>query len=242
MIREQIALQMDHDPHFRWRGEAVTRIENLSDIVFALALGMIVAAPQPPETFGDLKAYLFGIIPVTLSFAMMLQIWQAHFTFFRRYGVADKWIIFLNVVLLFCILYIAYPLRFIFDSLFAFVIGQMGDNSRLIDLGLSSYRDAGQIMAYFGLGYVAVFVLVLAMYFHALSKAELLGLSRSEQIMTKRSIYIHIADVVLGALVVVFSAFTVVGPFAGFLLALNMPINILIRLRMKLPDIVENPA
>ena len=38
MIRGEIARHLDHDPHFQWRGESVTRIENLSDIVLILAV------------------------------------------------------------------------------------------------------------------------------------------------------------------------------------------------------------
>ena len=127
MIRGSISKGLDHDPNFRWRGEAVTRIENLSDIVFALAFGMLITAASPPQTMSDLSGFLFSIIPVTAAFAVLIGIWNHHFTFFRRYGVADKRIIFLNSILLFVVLYLAYPLRFAFDSLFAAITGLGGD-------------------------------------------------------------------------------------------------------------------
>ena len=95
MLRGEIAKGLDHDPNFRWRGESVTRIENLSDIVFALALGMIISAAVVPQSYDELKLYLISIIPATLAFSTLIGIWHTHFTFFRRYGVADKRIIFL---------------------------------------------------------------------------------------------------------------------------------------------------
>ena len=50
-------LGLDNDPNFRWRGQAVTRIENLSDIVFALALGMLITTADPLRTFDDLQLF-----------------------------------------------------------------------------------------------------------------------------------------------------------------------------------------
>lgn len=117
MIREQIIQSRDHDPHFAWRTTEVLRIENLSDIVFALALGILVSAGSTIRTFSDLTGYLISIIPIAAGFAMLVSIWNDHFLFFRRYALADGRIIVLNTALL-LILYIAYPLRFVFDSLF----------------------------------------------------------------------------------------------------------------------------
>ena len=48
MIRRALKTHLDQDPYFQWRGDSVTRIENLSDIVFALALGMLVSSSSPP--------------------------------------------------------------------------------------------------------------------------------------------------------------------------------------------------
>ena len=99
MLRGAIGKPLDHDPNFRWRGEAVTRIENLSDIAFALALGMIISGSSVPQTFAELREFLFFLVPTAAAFAIILQIWMVHYTFFRRYGVADKRIIVLNAAL-----------------------------------------------------------------------------------------------------------------------------------------------
>lgn len=130
-IRESLTAHLDHDPLFVWRGQTVTRIENLSDIVFALALGMLVSSSSAPQTFSDLQQFLISIIPVTAAFAVLLSIWNRHFVFFRRYGLADGRVIFLNACMLFVVLFLAYPLRFAFDSFFAYVLAMLGNFDRI---------------------------------------------------------------------------------------------------------------
>lgn len=122
-MRSEIAKHLDHDPHFEWRGQNVTRIENLSDIVFALALGMLLLTGAPPQTFSELVHFLISIIPVTASFVILVMIWNAHFVFFRRYALADNTIVLINSGLLLMVLFTAYPLRFIFDSFFWYMVG-----------------------------------------------------------------------------------------------------------------------
>lgn len=246
MIRDSVAAQLDHDPHFRWRGETVTRIENLSDIVFALALGMLVSASEIPKNWDQLNAHLINIVPVALGFMLMLAIWNAHFTFFRRYGVGDKWIIILNAALLLVILYIAYPLRFMFDGLFAYVQGATsGDWTRMRQLGFIGFdgaHQAARLTAYFAIGYSVLNGLILAMYSHALRKADLLHLTRSERVMTLRSIWRYCAEVLLGVLASLCALYTAIGPFAGFMLTLILPVSALIKRVLKLPVLAEEEA
>lgn len=218
MLRGEIAKGLDHDPNFRWRGEAVTRIENLSDIVFALALGMIISAAVIPQSYDDLRGYLVSIIPATVAFAVLIGIWHAHFTFFRRYGVADKKIIFLNAILLFVVLYLAYPLRFAFEGFFAFVLALNGDMSRVEMMELS-YSRAGNILGFFGLGFMVVHLIYLFMHRHVLSKRDLLGLSKTEVLITKRSIFYHGGVSLLAIAVGGLAYFTALNGFAGFILA-----------------------
>ncbi|MDX2436577.1 MAG: TMEM175 family protein [Acidobacteriota bacterium] len=48
--------------HLRWRGGEVSRIEGLSDAVFALSLTLLVVALEVPKTSEDLIA-VFGQFP-----------------------------------------------------------------------------------------------------------------------------------------------------------------------------------
>lgn len=218
MLRGEIAKGLDHDPNFRWRGEAVTRIENLSDIVFALALGMIISAAVIPQSYDDLRGYLVSIIPATAAFAVLIGIWHAHFTFFRRYGVADKKIIFFNAILLFVVLYLAYPLRFAFESFFAFVLGLGGDMTR-IEIMRLDFSRSGNILGFFGLGFMIVHLLYAFMHQHVLRKSELLNLSETEVLITKQSIFYHNGVAVLAIVTGGLAYFTMLNGFAGAILA-----------------------
>lgn len=234
MLRETIGRQLDHDPRFHWRGGSVTRIENLSDIVFALALGILVSSSTSPQTFSELNAHLLSIVPVAAGFALLVSIWNAHFVFFRRYGVADARVIFLNAVLLLVVLFVAYPLRFIFDSLFGYILGLMGDWSRLEAAGITSPR-AGVIMGYFCIGYAAVYGLVSLMYSHALSKADLLALNATERAMTKRSIWIYRCQILAALVTGAAAVFSPMHAFAGWLMGLIWPLIYIVGRLIPLP-------
>ncbi len=241
MLRDAVMKPLDHDPHFTWRGGAVTRIENLSDIVFALALGMLVSSGAPPVTVTELGVHLWNIVPVAAGFALLLLIWNAHFTYFRRYGVADQAIIILNAALLLVVLFLAYPLRFIFDSLFGWAMMLAGDPSRVSAMQVD-YAASGVLVAYFAVGYACVFLILSLMYSHALSHADRLALTPSEVAMTRRSIWSQRAHIVLSLAVVACALFTPMVGFAGALLGLAAPVSFLIRQIIRIPEQGEAPA
>jgi hypothetical protein len=234
-MRDTIRKAVDHDPHFRWRGESVTRIENLSDIVFAIALGMLVSASSPPTTYSGLMAHLVTIIPVAAGFAIFVLIWNAHFTFFRRFGLADGTIVFLNGALLLFVLFIAYPLRFAFDALFGVGLGTFtGDWTRLADAGMD-LGNASKVVGWFGIGQAIIFLILSMMYRHALHRTEALDLSSQEIVLTKRTLWHHRGDIVLSLLTAGLAFLSPLGPYAGFVLFLSWPMAAFIRWRIKLP-------
>lgn len=234
MIRDIAIREIDHDPRFRWRGGSVTRIENLSDIVFALAFGMLVSSASRPQTFDELTRHLLTIIPVTAGFFMLVAIWNAHFTYFRRYGVGDGYVIFLNCILLLIVLFVAYPLRFIFDSLFGFLIGLSGDWSLLTAAGID-FQRAGTIMGYFALGYASIYLVISLMYSHAANKADMLGLTDTELAITRQSIWRFRGHVFLATITGVLAVFTPAGAFAGSVLGLAGVIAAIVAHVIKVP-------
>lgn len=227
-MRTEIAKHLDHDPNFEWRGQTVTRIENLSDIVFALALGMLLLTGTPPQTFTELITFLINIVPVAAGFLILFMIWNAHFVFFRRYGIADNTVVLLNALLLLMVLFFAYPLRFIFDGLFGYIIGSMtGDFARLVAADMMLVNST-RSMAIFAVGYAVIYTLLSLMYAHAFSRGDVIGLSDKERVITRQTIWIYRSQVLVALGVVVCALFTPLGPFSGFLLILNWPNSIIV--------------
>jgi len=225
MIRGQISefKGLDHDPHFRWRGQNVTRIENLSDIAFAIALGMIISSVDAPRTFSELKEFLFFLVPTAAAFAIMLQIWITHFTFFRRYGVADKKIVVLNAALIFFVLYLAYPLRFTFSALYNWVIGlSTGDYKRGIEMEMTTETGALTI-CFFVVAYACCLALLGLMYGHVIKKREILDLNDNELATTRTTRAGLWWSVLIALAVAPLALYSSAGPLAAFLLFLQSP-------------------
>ncbi|MEL7541621.1 MAG: TMEM175 family protein [Pseudomonadota bacterium] len=235
-MRSEIAKHLDHDPHFEWRGQTVTRLENLSDIVFALALGMLLLTDTPPSTYTELISFLINIVPVAAGFAILFGIWNAHFTFFRRYGLADGKIVFLNSMILLLVLFVAYPLRFIFDSLFGYVIFLFTEDATRLMLSEMNYQNSARGVAIFNAGFAMIIFLTSLMYQHALSKADMLGLSQNEIRVSKRTMGRYRGETAIASLVVVLAIFTPLGPFSGALLGLSWPNAVYWENRFKLVE------
>lgn len=236
MLRSELInsgeLGLDHDPNFRWRGKAVTRIENLSDIVFALALGMLITTADPLRTFDDLNLFLVSAAPVALGFIILLQIWHNHFTFFRRYGVADRYIIILNAILLFIIMYLAYPLKIMFDGLFSYFLGFFDGYARMGKLQVNFPRS-GQLVGYFALGFTVINSIFTLMYRHVLARKVQLALSETELILTRKSYMLHIFMISICLIVAGLSLLTPLYSIGSLAFALQAPLVIWLRHRYR---------
>lgn len=225
MIRDAISPSLDHDPDFEWRGHTVTRIENLSDIVFALAMGMAVLSAGIPQTYEELQDFLLSFIPAFLSFTLLLQIWFSHFTFFRRYGIADKRLIIYNIILLFFVLFLAYPLRFAFEGFFNYIYGFYDGWARAGTMHLS-FERSGYILGYFCIAYAIINLCFFLMYDYVLKKADILNLSDSETIITKGTRTIFAAITGLSIITGLVCSLTPLYGFGGWLLCLNWPLAV----------------
>jgi len=220
MIRDQISgfRGLDHDPDFRWRGTNVTRIENLSDIAFALALGMIISSANAPRSFAELQEFLYFLIPTAAAFAVMLQVWVTHYTFFRRYGVADRFIIGLNACLIFVVLYLAYPLLFTFSALYAWIVGQFtGDYSRALEMGMTT-QNSVMTICFFVFAYALCQAIMAIMYAYVVRRRALLKLNAHELDITVVTLIGLIWSTVIACLAIPVALLTPFGPFAAFLL------------------------
>lgn len=177
------------DRHFRWRGREVSRLEGFSDAVFAIVLALLFLRAAPPETFADLKATMKGLVPFAATFAIVAWIWYQHWLFSRRYALRDGWTTFLNLLLLFLLLFYAYSLKFLFTLVFVSLTGPIGTLTHAHMLqGFVGERDGVALFLFYGFGYGSIFATLALMHWRALRLTDYLQLDRVERFLTRMAI------------------------------------------------------
>ena len=141
------------------RRHEVSRLEAFSDAAFAFALTLLVVSLDVPQSYDELMRTMRGFPSFACCFALLVWIWHEHNLFFRRYGLQDSWTVFVNSMLLFVTLFYVYPLKFMFDSMFAqFMPAAYPDLERMSLLELS------RASAIYGLGFLVLFSLFALLY------------------------------------------------------------------------------
>ncbi|MDG1416573.1 MAG: TMEM175 family protein [Maricaulis sp.] len=183
---------------FRWRGKEVSRTENLSDIVFAMALTLIVAS-SVPESFAALTELWREGLAIALCFTMLLMIWHIHYIYFRRYDLEDGTTILLNSVLIFLVMIFAYPLKFLASFLVNFFTGGFATNHAIAEV--LTLDQAPWLSTLYSVGYACVFVVITLLYWHALKRADDVGLNEAERILTRAAVQANLTHVVFGVVI-----------------------------------------
>ncbi len=187
MIARLVPLEaLRGERHFRWRGGDVSRVEALTDSVFALAITLLILSTEVPASYEEFRALLEGLPGFAASFALFVMLWYYHFQFHRRFGLENLYTIFLNVCLLFLILVYVYPAKFLFTAL-----------SDGLLFGRERYFP-GELMLFYSGGVVGIFLLYTLMYLHAYKHREVLGLNDVEVHMTRTTIREHLIHTGVG--------------------------------------------
>jgi uncharacterized membrane protein len=191
MIREQLLKrELGKTSAFRWRGHEISRIEGLSDAVFAFAVTLLIVSLEVPRTFNELAATMRGFGAFAISFVLLFSVWFTQYKFFRRYGLQDTPTVLLNAALLFVVLFYVYPLKFLFTYLVNRFTGGHGE-VRLPNGTFEAMLEGDQmasLMLIFGIGYLAVFLVFVLLYWHAYRKRAALDLNQLEVFDTRNSI------------------------------------------------------
>jgi pilus assembly protein TadC len=186
LVQKEIGARAD----FRWRSHEISRIEGLSDAVFAFAVTLLVVSLEVPKTFTELAATMRGFGAFAISFALLFMIWFNQYKFFRRYGLQDNLTVCLNGALLFVVLFYVYPLKFLFSYLVNVFTGGHGE-VRLANGNFALMVEGNQmatLMVIFGVGYVAVFSVFILLHLQAYRKRTKLELNELELFDTRNSI------------------------------------------------------
>jgi uncharacterized membrane protein len=207
-MRRQLAQQgFGADRGFRWRGGEISRLEGLSDAVFAFAVTLLVVSLEVPETFDELLQVLRGFFAFAVCFAILFWVWYDHYRFFRRYGLADGITTILTGVLLFIVLFYVYPMKFLFTTLFDQMLGDALANA-------IERRQVPQLMLVYGAGFIAVQLVFILLYLHAYRLADSLELDDYERLTTRSELQGFGLNMLIGLASI--AIVTVGGPDAAF--------------------------
>jgi uncharacterized membrane protein len=184
------------------RSHEITRLEAFSDAVFGFSLTLLVVALEVPRSYAELMGLMGGFLSFACCFTLLLWIWHEHNVFFRRYGLQDGVTVVLNGALLFVVLFYVYPLKFMFDSLFARFVTAGSSTPEPMSLG--ELARASQIYA---LGFIAVFVMFALLYRHALRKREALALDALQVFDAQAAIGQHLVSATVGVIALAIATF-----------------------------------
>jgi hypothetical protein len=230
MIREHLFhKRAPADRMFRWRGGDVSRIEGLSDGVFAITLTLLVVTLQPPATLYELWLTIRDLPVFLVCFALLMMAWRYHYLFFRRYGLEDFLTSLLNAAFLFLILFFAFPLRFLAQFLWHLVLGEPAAAMFVLPAGIEWEVSAlGQrmgMMVFYGLGIVGVFGVLALMNVRAHVLRDELELDELERYLTVAAVRSHLLTAGIGVLSLVVLAATGMPGWSGVTYFLMGPLH-----------------
>lgn len=136
----------------------ISRIEAFSDAVFAFAATLMVVNFDMNENIALVETRGVSIFSFGVSFFVLVGLWVLHYNFFRRTNYMDYWIITINAILLFVVLYYVFPLKSLITSWF-------GDEKITQD-GLATLFEL------YSLGFVFIFLCLSLMYYRAYKKSK----------------------------------------------------------------------
>jgi membrane dipeptidase len=170
---------------FRWRGKEVSRLENLADAVFGFSVTLLVVAIEVPRDIMTLRNVIADFPAFIACFTLLMLFWNAHYRFFRRYGLVDSFTQITNYVILLLVLFAVYPLKFLFATAFAALFG-IGSNGVS---GLRSLDDLVFVFRTYGIGFTLTWSMFGLLYWHAWRQRARLDLSATERWLTRADLW-----------------------------------------------------
>ena len=215
MLRKSLkAKAQEKNQSFHLRGLDHTRIEGLSDGVFAIAIALLLISSDVPEKFSELKLFLKDFLPFAATITLLMVIWYQHYIFFFRFGLRDASIVAINTILLFLILFYVYPLKFLFKTLATLFTGLVSDNNEMLETLFTETitpSDSETLMVIYGFGAASIFFTIALMYYYAYLKRESLDLDKLEVFETKTSIGLNLIMGVLPFISMLIAFFRLAG-------------------------------
>lgn len=136
----------------------LSRIEAFSDGVFAFAATLLVVSLGTDNSDSIIDVKIQSFAGFAISFFVLFAFWHLHYNFFRRTKYMDNWIIAINAILLFMVLYFVFPLKSLINTWF----GAQG----------MTYEKLASIFELYSLGFTLIFLCFSLMYLRAYRKSK----------------------------------------------------------------------
>lgn len=203
-LRERLPMAPTREEHFRWRGEHVSRLEGLTDAVFALAVALLVVAVEVPKSYDKLIDVVRGFPAFVICFAILMTFWNGHYRYHRRYGLEDVFTRVITMAILVLVLFSVYPFKFLF-TLVTVEVFQLDIHD---PPHLETLAQADVLYVIYGLAFIGVWSLFAALYWHALRKRKDLQLTQVELIQTRGALCEYLVHIGVATLSIVLAKTT----------------------------------
>ncbi|GJM12289.1 MAG: hypothetical protein DHS20C12_06920 [Pseudohongiella sp.] len=159
------------------RGENMTRIETFVDAAFAFAFTMLVISiDEIPDTVPELLELSQDIPAFLISATIIGFIWVAHSLWSRTFGLQDRITLYLSLSLVMLVLTFVYPIKLMVQLSINYLSGGiLQQNLQIMEL-----IDVVNLMVYFGVGLMALSLIIITLYLNALRQREQLVLGEFE--------------------------------------------------------------
>lgn len=189
--------------HFRLRGANGTRMDGLSDGVFALAIAILLISSSVPSNYQELTQFVFDIIPFSICILFVYWIWNSLSNFNVRYGMEDPGTSFLKMCLLFFVLFYVYPLKFLMSwqvKYFAAIFsGNIEERYQELNSMIPFYK-LPELMVIYGVGFILIYLITYLLHRRAYQRREALHLNEREVLETKFSMRYYFATGSVGVI------------------------------------------
>lgn len=111
-MRKKYIENIQKDEPIRFLGEANTRLNNLTDAVFGIALALLIFNVTDADSFSDLLVFAKSFPAILISIILLYLVWKEHVSFTALFKIEDFRLQFLNIIFIALVIFYVYPLRF----------------------------------------------------------------------------------------------------------------------------------
>jgi uncharacterized membrane protein len=177
-MRNELLKNRNHDPRIHYRGETASRLDNLTDAVFGIAITLLIFNLTNPNSFQDLLTFTKTLPAFLISIAFIVLIWNEHLGFSEMYTLNDTRLTILNTIFIALVIFYVYPLRFLTLFLTNFFFST--------EIAVNIQGDqVPYLMIYYGFIAFALYFVLYLFYHRALRLKTELNFNAFEEFYTK---------------------------------------------------------